>query len=88
MTFNILHTTIMIQYVHDSHEVLEELVHEHDDSISCDNFCDMHHFFHLSAIITASLNLFNITFSSLKPDSKHLGFHPPFYENIQRPPIV
>jgi hypothetical protein len=88
MTFNVLHASIVTQSSHCSHEALQEIVHDHDKSISCDDFCDMHHFFHLSAIIVASTDIFNITFISLKPNAKNLGFHPPFYESINKPPIA
>ncbi len=86
MTFNILHASIMTEACsHESHIVDVE---KQSNSNICGESCDMHHLFHLSAIITAFSAFVLLNLATLQPDSKHLGFHPLFYENAHKPPIV
>ncbi len=86
MTFNVLHASIMTEAC--NHEAHITHVDKYSEVKVCGEFCDIHHLFHLSAIIAPFSPFITLDCGSLQPDTKHLGFHPLFYENAHKPPIV
>ena len=88
MTFNLLHASIITEpevCQHDCHYTQHE---KQNDFYTCNTCVDLHHLFHLSAVLASSTALVPLFFASLKPDANHLGFHPLFYEIAHKPPII
>jgi len=88
MTFNIAHASIIALEDHCEHESVSEYVSEQFESQECDDLCDIHHLFHLTAIITPEIIVSLAPKYTEQPDSKLLTYHPPFKRTEQKPPIV
>jgi len=86
--FNIAHASIIASDDHCSHESISEYILEQSDSQECMDLCDLHHLFHLTAIITPSVTFINAAQYREVPNSKLLTYHPPFKETENKPPIA
>ena len=88
IAFNITHAAFIASEDHCSHENVLEYVGEMSQSQDCDDICDMHHLFHLTAIITPSIVVSIPPKNIDHPDSELLTYHPPFKRTEQKPPIA
>jgi hypothetical protein len=85
--FNISHASVLATQEHCEHKSVAEYSMEQNQDSNCGDICDVHHMFHLSAII--------ISYSSIvKKDkynnlSTHIEFYyyPPSKEKAYKPPI-
>ena len=88
IAFNITHAAFIASEDHCSHENVLEYVGEMSQSQDCDDICDMHHLFHLTAIITPTIVVSISPKNIDQPDSELLTYHPPFKRTEQKPPIA
>ena len=88
MTFNIVHASIIAVEDHCDHESISEYISEQFESQDCDDLCDIHHLFHLTAIITPEIVIAMVPKYTESPDSQLLSYHPPFKRTEQKPPIA
>ena len=88
LTFNIAHASIIASQDHCHHENAGEYVLEQSNSQECHDLCDIHHLFHLTAIITPMLSFFTATQFRETPDTELLAYHSPFKETENKPPIA
>ena len=88
ITFNIAHASIIAMEDHCEHESVSEYVLEQFESQDCDDLCDIHHLFHLTAIITPKIIVSMAPKYTEQPDSTLLTYHPPFKRTEQKPPIA
>jgi len=88
MMFSITHASIIAIDDHCDHETMTEYVNEMTQSQDCDDLCDIHHLFHLTAIITSTLSFTDAPFHTEQPDTELLSYHPPFKITSIKPPIV
>jgi len=88
LTLNIAHASIISADDHCHHENVSEYVLELSDSQGCNDLCDLHHLFHMTAIMTNVLSFTDIEPFKVSPQSKLLTYHPPFKETENKPPIA
>jgi len=88
IAFNITHASIIATEDHCDHESVLEYVSEQFESQDCDDICDIHHLFHLTAIITPVIIISISPKYTEQPDSELLTYHPPFKRTEQKPPIA
>jgi len=88
MAFNITHAAFIAAEDHCGHENVLEYVGEMTQSQDCDDICDMHHLFHLTAIITPVVVVSISPKYTEQPDSELLTYHPPFKRTENKPPIA
>lgn len=88
LTFNIAHASIIASQDHCDHESISEYVLEQSESQECHDLCDLHHLFHMTAIITEVLSFINTSPYSEVPNTKLLTYHPPFKYTENKPPIA
>ena len=88
MTFNIVHASIIAVEDHCEHESISEYVSEQFESQDCDDLCDIHHLFHMTAIVTPEVILSLVPKYTDQPNSRLLAYHPPFKRTEQKPPIA
>lgn len=88
MTFNIAHAYIIAAEDHCSHETVSEYVGEMTQSQECDDLCDIHHLFHMTAIMTPAVLFFMDVYEIEQPIATLLNYHPPFKETENKPPIA
>jgi len=88
LTFNIAHASIIAVEDHCDHESVSEYVLEQSDSQQCNDLCDLHHLFHLTAIITPTISFLNATQFRETPKTELLTYHPLFKETENKPPIA
>jgi len=88
IAFNITHAAFIATEDHCGHEKVLEYVSEMTQSQDCDDICDIHHLFHLTAIITSVIVVSMSPKYTEQPDSKLLIYHPPFKRTEQKPPIA
>ncbi|BAF71737.1 hypothetical protein SUN_0779 [Sulfurovum sp. NBC37-1] len=85
---NISHASIIANQEHCAYESSSEYLLEMDQSTECGNLCEVHHLFHIVAILTpVSEMIHNLTCSD-QPDSKLLTYTPPFKKAENKPPIA
>ena len=88
MTFNIAHASIIATEDHCEHESISEYVLEQFESQDCDDLCDIHHLFHMTAIITPEIILSLAPKYTEQPSCELLTYHPPFKRTEKKPPIA
>ena len=88
MMFNIAHASIIAEEDHCTHETVSEYVSEMTQSQECNDMCDLHHLFHLTAIITPAVLFFTDVYGTEQPETVLLSYHPPFKETENKPPIA
>jgi len=88
IAFNITHAAFIATEDHCSHENVLEYVGEMSQSQDCDDICDMHYLFHLTAIITPVIVVSISPKYTDHPDSELLTYHTSFKRAEQKPPIV
>ena len=88
MMFSIAHASIIAVEDHCDHETATEYVNEMTQSQECDDLCDIHHLFHLTAIITATLQFSSTQKYKEQPNTTLLAYHPPFKKTENKPPIA
>ncbi len=88
LTFNISHAAIIAADDHCDHESVSEYISEMTESQECDDLCDIHHLFHLTAIITSTLTFTDTSFHTEQPNTELLSYHPAFKISSIKPPIV
>ncbi len=88
MIFNITHASIIATEDHCEHESINEYISEQFASQDCDDLCDIHHLFHLTAIITTPIFTPLSPKYTEQPNSDLLTYHPPFKRTEQKPPIA
>lgn len=87
LTFNIAHASIIASEDHCEHESISEYVLEQSSSQDCHDLCDIHHLFHMTAIITPLISFLDSMQFRETPKSELLTYHPPFHETENKPPI-
>jgi len=72
---------------HCDHKSVAEYSMEQNQDSNCGDICDLHHMFHLSAIITSSNSI--VEKHNYNYLSTHIEFHyyPPSKEKAYKPPI-
>ncbi len=86
--FNAAHAFIIASQEHCVHETPVEYVMEMSHSNDCGDLCDLHHFFHWSAIVTTFTPVLEADLLPEQPISyKHLHFTTLPQNNI-KPPIL
>ncbi len=88
MAFNITHAAFIAMEDHCDHEKVIEYVGEMTQSQECNDICDMHHLFHLTAIITPAIIVSFAPKYTERPDSKFFAYHPPLTRTENKPPIA
>ncbi len=88
MTFNIAHASIIASEDHCGHENVFEYVGEMSHSQDCNDLCDIHHLFHMTAIITPAFSFLTEVHETEQPNATLLSYNPPFKETENKPPIV
>ncbi len=88
LAFNIMHASIIAAEDHCSHESVTEYLMEQSHGADCGDLCDLHHLFHLTAIITPALDFFAIALHTEQPTTEQLNYHPPFETTENKPPIA
>ena len=88
ITFNITHASIIAMEDHCEHESVSEYILEQSQSQECDDLCDIHHLFHLTAIIIAPLTSLDVSIYTDQPITTLLSYHPFFKETQNKPPIA
>jgi len=88
LAFNIAHASIIASHDDCHHEIASEYVLEQSDSQDCHDLCDIHHLFHLNAIITTTISFINTVQFRETPKAELLTYHPPFKETENKPPIA
>ncbi len=88
MAFNIAYASILAADDHCTHERVSEFVIEQDKSTQCGDLCDLHHLFHLSAIVETSSWGFGRAESVRLSASIPFHYYPPFKETAHKPPIA
>jgi hypothetical protein len=88
IAFNITHAAFIATEDHCEHESVSEYLSEQFESQDCDDLCDIHHLFHLTAIITPEIIISIAPKYREQTCSKLLTYHPPFKRTEQKPPIA
>ncbi len=88
MAFNITHAAFIAAEDHCDHEKVIEYIGEMTQSQECNDICDMHHLFHMTAIITPAVLFFPDVYETEQPKATLLSYHPPFKESENKPPIA
>ena len=88
LLFNITHASLIAIEDHCEHENISEYVSEQFESQDCDDLCDIHHLFHLNAIITPEVVIFIAPKYTEQPNTRLLTYHPPFKRTEKKPPIA
>jgi len=88
LTFNIAHASIIASQDHCHHENVGEYGLEQADRPEWHGLCDIHHLFHLTAIITPILSFLPATQFRETPKTELLAYHSPFKETENKPPIA
>jgi hypothetical protein len=88
MFFNISHASIIASNDHCEHESVNEYIGEMTQSQECDDLCDIHHLFHVVAIITPVIIFPTDDHDKTQPDTTLLRYHPTFKETAKKPPIA
>ncbi len=88
MMLNITHASIIASEDRCIHESVQEYVMEQSQSTECSDLCDLHHLFHMAAIITPVMAFFGTHSRREQPDSILLSYHPPFQSTENKPPIA
>ena len=88
LTFNIAHASIIASQDHCHHENMGEYISEQTDSQNCHDLCDLHHHFHMTAIITTSIDFLNTELDRDIPSTKLVMYHPTYTETANKPPIA
>ena len=88
MFFNIAHASLIALNDHCEHESVSEYIGEMSQSQDCDDLCDIHHLFHLTAIVTPEIIVSLAPKHTEQPNSRLLTYHPPFKRTEQKPPIA
>ncbi|KYJ86523.1 hypothetical protein [Sulfurovum riftiae] len=88
LAFNITHASIIATEDHCAHEDVTEYVMEQSHSTDCGDLCDLHHLFHLTAIITPALDFFGTALHTEQPTAEQFNYHPPFQTTENKPPIA
>lgn len=88
MAFNIAHASILAEMDHCTHERVSEFIVEQDQSTQCGDLRDLHHLFHLSAIVETSSLGFDREGSIRLSSSIPFHYYPPFKETAYKPPIA
>jgi len=88
LAFNIAHASIIASHDDCHHEIASEYVLEQSDSQDCHDLCDIHHLFHMTAIITPTVTFVNTVLSREIPSAELVMYHPSFKETENKPPIA
>ncbi len=88
LSFNIAHASIIASHDQCHQENANEYVQEQAGSQECNDLCDIHHFFHMSAIMTLTDTFNTLSLYSELPKTTLLSYHPPFKETENKPPIA
>jgi len=88
LIFNIAHASIIATVDHCDHESVNEYVMEQSDSQDCHDLCDLHHLFHLTAIITVTVTFIHTSLNREIPSAELVLYHPSFKETENKPPIA
>ncbi len=88
LTFNIVHASVIAAEDHCVHESISEYLMEQSQDTDCGDLCDLHHLFHLTAIITSPITFPEKLLQREQPDTKLLRYHPPFQRSENKPPIA
>ena len=88
MAFSIAHASILADMDHCTHECVSEFIVEQDQSTQCGDLCDLHHLFHLSAIVETSSLGFDRVDSIRLSALISFNYYPPFKETAYKPPIA
>ena len=85
---NISHASIIANQEQCIQESTHEYLLEMDQSAECGDFCDMHHLFHLSAIIVPAIPFTpNVRYTD-RPYSELLTYSPLHKKSESKPPIA
>ena len=88
LSFNIAHASFIASHDHCHHEIASEYVLEQSGSQNCLDLCDLHHLFHMTAIITSTMTFVNTARYREVPSTELVTYHPTFKETENKPPIV
>ena len=88
MAFNITHAAFIAVEDHCDHEKVIEYVSEMTQSQECHDICDIHHLFHLTAILSAATTCIDALYYTETPKTALLSYHSPFKRTENKPPIA
>ena len=88
LSFNIVHASIIASHDDCHHEIASEYVLEQSDNQNCHDLCDIHHLFHITAIITPVTAFLNAGQVKEIPSAELVMYHPSFKETENKPPIA
>jgi len=86
--FGIAHASVIAIEDECHHETAHEYVLEQSQSTECGDLCDMHHFFHVIAILDMQSTIWNTDYVQESLIHKNNRYTPPVQETIIKPPIA
>lgn len=88
LLFHISHASIIAMEDDCNHDSVHEYIMEQTQASECGDLCDMHHLFHLIAIISTSPIYFDVSMPQAKLTESTTFYTPPFQKKTTKPPIT